>query len=143
MTARDSDRNELQQYAALIQPLITRIDDQRWRAQYPGLSWHVVADSESAAASAITEEALRRFDAGEPEAQPPDDLLQRHLQRPVEGVYALDRDLFLYLRAHAGQAETLRAFQEAERRRGAGLSYTKSDYLAERSAGGGDVTDVP
>lgn len=72
-----------QQYATHIRPLITRVGDQRWRAQYPGVDWHVIADSEQAAGDDIATEALRRFDAGEPDAQPPHDLLRRHLQQPV------------------------------------------------------------
>jgi hypothetical protein len=59
------------------------------------------------------------------------DLLKRHLANPIRGVYALDRELFLYLRGHAGHAETERAFEEAERRRAQGRTYTKSDYLIE------------
>lgn len=52
-------------------------------------------------------------------------------QQPILGVYALDRELFLYLRSHAGQLETQRAFEEAERRRAACRSYTKRVYLQE------------
>lgn len=128
----DDDLDDLyQQYATHIRPIITPTADQKWRAQYPGLDWHVTADSEQAAGDAITNEALRRHDAGEPDAEPPHDLLRRHLQKPIPGVYALDRELFLCLRLHAGQFETQRAFEEAERRRAAGRSYTKHDYLQE------------
>jgi hypothetical protein len=120
-----------QQYATLIEPLVTQINDDQWRAQYPGLSWHVTADSKQAAGDELSKEALRRVDAGEDEAQPPHDLLRQHFAKPIAGVYALDRELFLYLRGHAGQSETQRAFEEAERRRAEGRSYTKDDYLAE------------
>lgn len=120
-----------QQYATHIRPLITQTSDHKWRAQYPGVDWHVTADSEQAAGDAITEEALRRLDAGQPDAQPPHDLLKRHLQQPIPGVYALDRELFLYLRGRAGTAETQHAFEEAERRRAQGRPYTKTEYLSE------------
>jgi hypothetical protein len=120
-----------QQYATLIEPLVTQISDGQWRAQYPGLSWHVTADSKQAAGDELSKEALRRVDAGEDEAQPPHDLLRQHFAKPIPGVYAIDRELFLYLRGHAGRSETQRAFEEAERRRAEGRSYTKDDYLAE------------
>ncbi len=120
-----------EQYATLIRPVITRTDDNRWRAQYPAVSWHVTADSEQAAADDLSTEALRRLDAGEPEPQPPHDLLRRHLQHPIPGVYAMDRELFLYVRTNAGNTATQQAFEEAERRRATGHSYTKSDYIAE------------
>lgn len=120
-----------EKYATHIRPLITQTDDHTWRAQYPGVHWHVTADSDQAAADAISTEALRRLDAGEPDAEPPHDLLIRHLAHPIPGVYALDRELFLHLRIHAGHAETQKAFEEAERRRAAGKSYTMADYLAE------------
>jgi hypothetical protein len=58
-------------------------------------------------------------------------VLRRHLAEPIPGVYALDRELLLYLRSHAGAAETQLAFEEAERRRAAGQTYTMDDYLTE------------
>ncbi|PQP43859.1 hypothetical protein [Mycolicibacterium austroafricanum] len=124
-----------EQYATYIRPIITQTTDHKWRAQYPGLDWHVTADSEEAAAEELSKEALRKHDAGEPDAQPPHDLLKRHLEHPIAGVNAMNRELFLYLRSHAGQTEIQQAFEEAERRRAAGRSYTKSDYLREHSAG--------
>lgn len=92
----------------------------------------MIADSEAAAAEEIGNEAMRRADAGLPDAQPPHDLLERHLADPIPGVYALDRELFLYLRSRFGVAQTLLAFEEAERRRAVGQSYTKDDWLAEQ-----------
>ena len=120
-----------EQYATHIRPIITQIDENTWRAQYPELDWHITADSEQAAGDEISRESQRRLDAGEPGAQPPHDLLQRHMQSPIPGVYALDRELFLYLRSHAGHSATQLAFEEAERRRAEGRSYTKADYLSE------------
>ncbi|MBE5477869.1 hypothetical protein E3G68_005202 [Mycobacteroides abscessus] len=120
-----------EQYAIHIRPVLTRTEDNRWRAQLPGVSWHVTADTERAAGDAITTEALRRLDAGEPEPQPPHDLLARHLQASIPGVYAMERELFLYLRTTLGSTATQQAFEEAERRRAAGRSYTKADYIAE------------
>lgn len=134
MTQPDGDvelESLYQRYATHFRPLITQIRADQWRAQYPGLTWHVTADSEQAAADEITQEALRRLDAGQSDAQPPHDLLKRHLITPIPGVYALDRELFLYLRGRAGHEETQRAFEEAERRRAQGRTYTKDDYVAE------------
>lgn len=123
-----------EQYATHIQPIVTQTDNHTWRAQYPDLDWHVTADSKEAAAEELSKEALRRHDAGEPDAQPPHDLLKRHLERPIAGVYAMDRELFLYLRSHAGNTETQHAFEEAERHRAAGRPYTKSEYLQDKSS---------
>lgn len=120
-----------QRYATHFRPVITKVGSEQWRAQYPGLPWHVTADSEQAAADAITEEALRRLDAGQDDAQPPHELLKQHLTSPIPGMYALDRELFLYLRGQFGHVETQRAFEEAERRRAQGRTYTKNDYLVE------------
>ena len=135
MTGSDEIDDELTalyaKYATHIRPLITPTRDNRWRAQYPGVEWHVVTDTQAGAGDELASEALRRFDAGESDAQPPHDLLKRHLVEPIPGVYALDRELFLYLRTYVGVAETQLAFEEAERRRAAGQSYTKDDYLAE------------
>ena len=121
-----------QSYAICVRPVITETSDNRWRAQYPGVGWHVMGDTEAAAGDELLNEALRRIDAGKPDAQPPHDLLERHLKYPIPGVFTLDLDLFLYLRSHAGVTQTELAFQEAERRRAAGEKpYTKGDYLAE------------
>ena len=120
------------QYAILIEPVITQTGDSRWRAQYPGLDWSVVVDTEETAGQELAHEALRRHDTGQPDAQPPHDLLARHLEQPIAGVFAMDLELFVYLRDNAGRRETERAFAEAERRRAAGRSYTKSDYLHDQ-----------
>ena len=123
-----------QQFATAIDPIITQTDDGKWRAQYPGLDWHVLADTEHEAGEEISKEAMRRIDAGRSDGQPPHDLLQRHLQHPIPGVYAMDRELFVYLRTEVGAAETQRAFEEAERRRAQGRSYTKADYLRDQAS---------
>lgn len=121
-----------------IRPLITRQDDKRWRAQYPELDWYVSADSEQAAGEKINAEALRRLDAGEPDAQPPQTILERHLANPIPGVYALDRELFVYLREKGVRSELDNAFEEAERRRARGQTYTKADYLESLHSGRGE-----
>lgn len=120
-----------EKYATHFRPIITKTSDNRWRAQYPGVDWHVVADTEPHAGDEILNEALRRADAGLPDAQPPHDLLKRHLANPIPGMYAMDRELFVFLRSHVGVARTQLAFEEAERRRAAGQPYTKADYLTE------------
>lgn len=131
-TFTEGDDPAHQQYATCIRPIVTRQDNGQWRAQYPGLEWSVTAESESAAADKLGEEALRRVDAGEANAQPPHDLLNRHLVEPIPGVQALDRDLFLFLRREHGTAAVADAFEEAERRRALGQPYTRRDYLRER-----------
>jgi hypothetical protein len=125
-----SDNNALyEQYAVYVRPLLTQQDDTRWKAQYPGVDWYVIGDSEQAAGTMIAEEAVRRRTAGEPDSQPSPDLLQRHLEHPVPGIYALDRELFIYLRESGKRSELNGAFEEAERRRALGQTYTKADYL--------------
>jgi hypothetical protein len=58
-------------------------------------------------------------------------VFRRHLQRPIPGVYAMDNELYRELRHEgADEADIKRAFAEAERRRLAGRTYTKTDYLA-------------
>ena len=129
----DAELEDLyQQYATHFRPIITQTGPDEWSARYPGLSWHVTADSQEAAGDEITKEALRRLDAGLDDAQPPHGLLKQHLATPIPGMYALDRELFLYVRS-AGHEETQRAFEEAERRRAQGRSYTKDDYLVEHA----------
>ncbi|MGA5543645.1 hypothetical protein ACPCIR_17470 [Mycobacterium sp. NPDC051198] len=59
-----------EKYATHLRPIITKTSDNRRRAQYPGVDWHVVADSEADAGDEILNEALRRADAGLPDAQP-------------------------------------------------------------------------
>jgi hypothetical protein len=127
------------QYAVHIRPLITQRDNKMWRAQYPELDWYVTADSKEAAGAKINEEALRRLDAGEPDAQPPHDILERHLANPIPGVYALDRELFVYLREEGERSELDKAFEEAERRRALGQTYTKADYLKSLQSPGGEA----
>jgi hypothetical protein len=124
-----------QRYATFFRPIITQTGPDEWSAHYPGLSWHVTADSPEAAGDEITKEALRRLDAGLDDAQPPHVLLKQHLASPIPGMYAMDRELFLYVRS-AGHEETQRAFEEAERRRDQGRSYTKDDYLVEHARQG-------
>jgi hypothetical protein len=127
----DSGKSVYEQYAIYIQPLVTQQNDKRWKAQYPGVDWYVSADTKEAAGERINDEAIRRLNAGEPDAQPPDNLLEQHLAEPIPGVYALDRDLFVYLREKGVRAGLDRAFKEAERRRALGQTYTRADYLAE------------
>lgn len=103
----------------------------------------MTADSAETAGERIHQEALRRLDAGEPDAQPPFDILERHLGNPIPGVYAVHAELFGYLRgldqasdstasnARVTSASLDLAFEEGGRRRAVGLTYTKADYLAE------------
>ncbi|MGH3559097.1 MAG: hypothetical protein ACRDTK_16670 [Mycobacterium sp.] len=127
-----------EQYAVHIVPLITQQDDGSWRAQYPESDWHVTAETEEAAKAKIREEAERRLNAGQSSTGTPVDILERHLTHPVPGVYAMDTELFLYLRQNKGVAETEHAFAEAERRRTCGQGYTRADYEREVAGRGGE-----
>jgi hypothetical protein len=131
-----ADESLFEHYAVYLLPLTTQLDDGRWRAQYPDTDWFVTADSAEDAGSLIAEEAIRRRHFGEPDYQPSEDLLQRHLQNPIPGVYALDTELFVYLRTAGKRAELDAAFEEAERRRRLGQAYTKADYLRARQEPG-------
>jgi hypothetical protein len=56
---------------------------------------------------------------------------RRHLREPVEGVYAVDNELYREL-VHVPAPELQRAIEEAERRRRRGQPYTLADYLHDR-----------
>ncbi|WP_454232477.1 hypothetical protein [Mycolicibacterium fortuitum] len=60
-----------QSYAICVRPVITETSDNRWRAHYPGVGWHVMGDTEAAAGDELLNEALRRIDAGKPDASAP------------------------------------------------------------------------
>ncbi|KAA8958681.1 hypothetical protein [Mycobacterium sp.] len=131
MNSPEVDKSVYEKYALHIRPQITQQDDGTWRAQYPEADWYVTADTKKALDDKLGEEITRRRNAGEDATGTPLDILERHLAQPILGVYALDTELFRYLRQHKGVAETERAFEEAERRRALGQTYTKADYDRE------------
>jgi hypothetical protein len=136
----DDDNSFYEQYALYTRPLITHQDDNLWRAQYPGVDWYITADTEQTVREKLHEEIERRLDAGETNVQPSTDTLERHLANPIPGCAALDRDLFVYLRDKGVRSELTKAFEESERRRALGQTYTKADYLAEHPDNQGDST---
>lgn len=94
----------------------------------------MTADSAEAAAEQIHQEALRRLDAGEADAQPPFDVLERHHANPIPGVYAMDAELFGYLRGLDEASDSA-----APNARVTSASWAKS----ARSAGNRWKTRVP
>ena len=130
----DDTKSIYEQYAVHIVLLITHRNDGSWQARYPEADWSVTADTEEAAKTKIREEAERRLSAGQDSTGTPVDILERHLAHPIPGIYAMDTELFLYLRQTKGTAETERAFAEAERRRALGQDYTRGDYEREAVA---------
>jgi hypothetical protein len=63
-------------------------------------------------------------------------ILEQHPAHPIPGVYALDCELFQYLREKGMRSEPDHAFEEAERRRALGQTHTKADYLESQSRRG-------
>jgi len=79
----------------------------------------------------LGEEFIRRQNAGEDPLSYAEDVYRRHLRAPVDGVYAVDNELYREL-VHAPSAERERTVKEAERRRRLGEAYTLSDYRSDR-----------
>jgi hypothetical protein len=54
------------------------------------------------------------------------------LQEPIPGVYSMDNELYRHLIREVGydQDALQEVFEESERRRAQGQSYTKAEYLA-------------
>jgi hypothetical protein len=104
---------------------------QSWTAGYPGANWSVTGRSSDEALQRLGEEFTRRQNAGEDPLAYAEAVYRRHLREPVEGVYAVDNELYRKL-VHAAAPERKRAIEEAERRRRQGKPYTLSDYLRER-----------
>jgi len=124
--------DELYQYAFEMKPQL-RVDDRVWTASYPGADWSVSGSSRDEALQRLGEEFARRQNAGDDPLAYADDVYRRHLREPIEGIYAVDNELYRQL-IDAPAEERERAVQEAERRRRLGQTYTLADYRRD-SAG--------
>lgn len=132
MSARfddDEAADELYQYAFHMEPQI-RPDGDEWTASYPGADWSVAGSSRDEALQRLGEEFARRQNSGDDPLAYADDVYRRHLREPVQGVYAVDNELYREL-VHAPEDERERVVKEAERRRRLGERYTLADYRHE------------
>lgn len=134
MSARaddDAANDELRQYAFHMEPQVEP-DGNTWKASYPGADWSVSGGSSHEALERLGGEFTRRQNAGEDPLAYADDVYRRHLREPIDGIYAVDNELYREL-VHAAAHERGRAVKEAERRRRLGQSYTLAEYLRDRA----------
>jgi len=132
VTTPAEDSIEIRRWAFRMTPQCEETDD-GWRASYPGADWSVSAQSEEEARQKFADEVARRRNAGEQPKGFEAAIYREHLRRPIPGVYAMDSKLYRYLvREVTGYDwDALQPiFEESERRRALGQSYTKEDYLA-------------
>jgi hypothetical protein len=122
----DPAADEIYRYAFEMKPQV-RDDGDEWTASYPGADWSVSGRSREDALHNLGEEFKRKQNAGEDALAYADDVYRRHLREPVEGVYAVDNELYRQL-IDAPAAERDRVVKEAERRRRLGQIYTLADY---------------
>lgn len=132
MTTPSDD--DLNQWAFRMQPQFTQTDT-GWTGSYPGADWSVSAPTHDAAQQKLKDEVLRRRDAGDDPFGYAGAVYRQHLREPVPGVYAMDNELYRQIARETGydQSRLQQVFEEAERRRAAGQSYTRADYDAEQS----------
>ena len=128
--ADDPAGEELYQYAFHMDPQL-REDGDAWIASYPGSDWSVSGGSRDEALQRLGEEFVRRQNSGDDPLAYADDVYRRHLREPIDGIYAVDNELYRQL-IDAAPDERERAVQEAERKRRSGERYTLSDYLRDR-----------
>jgi hypothetical protein len=132
MTTPADDSTETRRWAFRMAPQCERTGD-GWRVSYPDAGWSVTAPSEEEARQKFAEEVTRRRDSGEQPKGFEDAVYREHLRNPIPGVYAMDAELYRYLvREVTGYDwDALQpVFEESERLRALGQSYTKADYLA-------------
>ena len=122
--------DELYQYAFQMEPQL-RADGNAWTASYPGSDWSVSGGSRDEALQRLGEEFVRRQNSGDDPLAYADDVYRRHLREPIDGIYAVDNELYRQL-IDAAPDERERAVQKAERKRRSGERYTLSDYLRDR-----------
>jgi hypothetical protein len=131
MTTPDDDPVAQGRFAFRMSPQCERTSD-GWRAWYPGADWSVTAPTEEEARHKIAEEVSRRRNAGENPMAFQEAVYRQHLQEPIPGVYSMDNELYRHLIREVGydQDALQEVFEESERRRAQGQSYTKAEYLA-------------
>lgn len=126
----DTAGDELHQYAFHMEPQLTEAGG-AWTAAYPGADWSVSGSSRSEALHRLGEEFVRRQNANDDPLAYADDVYRRHLREPIDGIYAVDNELYREL-VNAPADERDRAVKEAERRRRQGQTYTLADYRHDR-----------
>ena len=127
--ADDRAGDELYRYAFHMEPQL-QADGNAWIASYPGSDWSVSGGSRDEALQRLGEEFVRRQNSGDDPLAYADDVYRRHLLEPIDGIYAVDNELYRQL-IDAAPEERERAVQEAERRRRRGQAYTLADYQRE------------
>ena len=134
MNARDDDEvlELLQQWAFHMEPQVTA-NGAVWTASYPGADWSVSGGTKDEALQRLGDELARRQNDGDDPLAYADRIYLRHLREPIDGIYAVDNELYREL-IHASHDERNRVVREAERRRRSGQTYTLADYRRE-SAG--------
>jgi hypothetical protein len=128
MTA--SDEIDIKRWAFRLRPE-TEQTETGWRAWYPGADWSMTAPTEEEARQQLQEEVERRRQAGE---DPFADIYRKHLRDAIPGVYAMDNALYREVARKSGydQNALQQVFEEAERRRARGETYTTADYLRDQ-----------
>jgi hypothetical protein len=116
-------------------PQIEEQPDGSWVACYPARGWSVTGATEAEAVQRLRDEVVHRQGiAGTNPVAEDERILRQHLREPIPGVSVMDNDLYLALKDEPdSQRVLLEAFQESERRRALGQSYTKDDYLREHA----------
>jgi hypothetical protein len=131
MTKPADDSMEIKRWAFRMKPQAEPTGD-HWKAFYPGSDWSVSAPSKKEALQQLEAEVRRRRDAGDDPFAFSEVVYRQHLRDPIPGVYAMDNELYRQLLREVGydQNAMQQVFEESERRRAQGQSYTKADYLA-------------
>lgn len=131
---------DVTQFAIHADPQFQEQPNGTWKAHYPHLDWSITGSSKSDARTKLTDEFVRRQSNGpdvDAELRYQEDLLRRHFDEPIPGLYVMDNDLYVELRDNTDE-ERARAFGESERRRALGQPYTKADYLREQRTPSGE-----
>ena len=115
--AAPNEPDVLMQWAFHVRPQ-TSFEEDHWVAWYPDARWRVSAESKDAALKQLSEEYLRRVNAGEDDSDYSDAVRRAHLQQPIPGIYAMDAAAYSELRASQADLDT--AFEDAERSRTSG-----------------------
>jgi hypothetical protein len=94
--ADDSAGDELHQYAFHMEPQL-QTDGVVWTASYPGSDWSVSGPSRDEALQQLGDEFVRRQNSGDDPLAYADDVYRRHLREPIDGIYAVDNELYRQL----------------------------------------------
>lgn len=103
---------ERDRYVAVVRPLVTDQGDGTWRAAYPESDWFVTGTSAAQARQKLHDEAVQRLRNGDQDTTRSDDLLDRHLANPIPGVYMVDKQTYLKLRADPDALERFLSAQD-------------------------------